>query len=117
MEPSCLDSCGACCDTWCPHYQISCSKAKPNGSYPTYKVGRAMMTSATPLNLGYHNYGLEFLSDRIIFYFDYQPYSWIINGDCQSPSVDQLMHALDISAHPMTIIFDNSKSKMKAVVA
>lgn len=45
-----------------------------NGTCTTYKVGEGYYTSANPLFTGYHKYGLEWNTDRIIFYFDDVPF-------------------------------------------
>jgi beta-glucanase (GH16 family) len=59
-----------------------------------FKVVRAQMTSPVPLFSDYHTYGMELLSDRLIFYFDNNPVSWVLtNPDITQ---QQFLHALDL---------------------
>jgi beta-glucanase (GH16 family) len=51
-----------------------CGWHDENGSGGSYKVGQGTYTSPNPLFTGYHEYGLEWNADRIIFYFDDVPF-------------------------------------------
>jgi hypothetical protein len=66
---------------------------------------RTQTEARDPLFSDYHNYALEFLSDRIIFYFDKKPYAWFMNPDCPEPDVNRVTHALNM--YPMYVIFGN----------
>lgn len=46
-----------------------------DGTNAFYKVGEMFYTAETPLFSGYHKYAVEWLPDRIIFYFDDIPYA------------------------------------------
>lgn len=45
-----------------------------NGNCLGYKVGQGSFTSPNPLFTGYHKFGMEWNSDRIVFYFDDTPF-------------------------------------------
>src|SRR5207248_2399595 len=92
VQPSCLPTCVSGCENFCP---------KP---YPYYKVGKSQVTSASPLNTAFHNYAVEFLSDRIIYYFDKNPYPWVF-ADCPSAihTVTDIMHSFDLHGQQMVV--------------
>lgn len=75
------------------------------------KVGRAQITTSDPLFLNYHNYAVEYMPDRIIFYLDNKPYSWFLNPNCQAPnSSAEITHAFQ--SQPMYVVFNNQTDYM-----
>jgi hypothetical protein len=88
---------------------LNCPTSQCNGcaGRGSHKLISAPMYSATPLN-EWHNYALEYLQDRIIFYFDYKPYAWIVN-DASYDTPGDIFHSLTLpnSNETMYAIFGN----------
>ncbi len=73
-----------------------CGWHDENGNGGTIKVGEGSYTSHTPLFAGYHKFGLEWNTDRIIFYFDDVPFYIMHNHPSLVMKPQQIVIGLQI---------------------
>ncbi len=70
-----------------------------NNACSVQKIGQASLTSANPLFDDFHKYAVELLPDRIVFYFDDQPFF-----SADTLASPQYTHSLDFSPYLAVVI-------------